>query len=761
MTLAPRNPSSPLRWLGFVAAVFHTAIVAPAVALAIAQTPPARAFDVVIYGGTAGGVIAAMSAARMGLSVGLLEPTRHLGGMVTGGLSATDHGEKIVAGGYALELYRRIGHKYGVPLFWYPEPKVAEAVLHEMLAEQKKVKVFMSHRLRERGGVRKNGARIEELVMENGARFRGRLFIESSYEGDVMKQAGVSYTVGREPASQYGESLAGVRPKDRNHQFDYKVPARDENGTLLAEISPLPRGEIASGDKRVQAYNFRLILTNDRANQVRFEKPPGYTPRRYEVLRRFIDVVGRERGTLPTLDELLLIRADLPNAKADFNNRGPFSTDYIGASYGYPDGTYTERAKIWREHVLYTKGLLYFLANDPGVPASIRSAMNAWGLAKDEFTDNGNWPYQLYIREGRRMVGDFVMTQKDLQTELTKPDAIAMGSYNSDSHNVQRFVQLDGSVQNEGNMEVPVEPYQIPYRVMLPRKSEVANLLVPVPFSASHVVYSSMRMEPQYMMIGQAAGVAAALALGHNVGVHDIDRAELRRILKTQGMTDVFDPAAAPDVPRPGRGLFNGRDLSGWHVDVPARDSSARIRNPFIVRNGMLVSLGEPQGHLITDSSYRDYRLEVQYRFRGKPGNAGVLVHASTPRALYRMFPRSIEVQMESGNAGDFWCILEDIRVPDMERRRGPRAQWGTTEGKARRIVNLTDNSEKPVGQWNTMVIEAVGRSIRVWVNGDLVNDGTDATADHGRIALQSEGSEVEFRKVALSAIRKLTPASR
>ncbi len=204
---------------------------------------------------------------------------------------------------------------------------------------------------------------------------------------------------------------------------------------------------------------------------------------------------------------------------------------------------------------------------------------------------------------------------------------------------------------------------------------------------------------------------------------------------------------------RESQSLFNGKDLSGWHIDVPAVDSNVRLRSPFIVRNGMLVSLGEPRGHLITDSSFHDYRLEVEYRFPGTPGNAGVLVHASTPRALYKMFPRSIEVQMESGNAGDFWCILEDIKVPDMERRRGPPAQWGTTEGKSRRILNLTDSSEKPVGQWNTMVIEAVGRSIKVWVNGDLVNVGSDATADHGQIALQSEGSEVEFRKLTLVPI--------
>jgi len=215
-------------------------------------------------------------------------------------------------------------------------------------------------------------------------------------------------------------------------------------------------------------------------------------------------------------------------------------------------------------------------------------------------------------------------------------------------------------------------------------------------------------------------------------------------------------PNAVP--PPRAQTLFNGKDLAGWHIDVPAIDSNVRLRSPFEVRSGLLVSLGEPRGHLISDSSFRDYRLEVEYRFPGTPGNAGVLVHASTPRALYGMFPKSIEVQMESGNAGDFWCIVEDITVPEMEKRRGPQAEWGITEGKARRIINLTDGSEKPLGEWNTMVIEAVGRAVRVWVNGVLVNDGSNATADHGQIAVQSEGSEVEFRKISLTPITELTP---
>jgi hypothetical protein len=514
-----------------------------------AAESPVQVFDVVVYGGTAGGVIAAVSAARMGLSVAVVEPSHHLGGMVTGGLSATDHGTRIVIGGYALEFYQRIGRKYGMPLWWYPEPKVAEAVLNDMITEAKTVRVFLGQRLKERLGVVKKGTEIQEIVTAKGDRLRAKLFFDSGYEGDLMAQAGVSYTIGRESVTKYGESLAGVRPKDKNHQFDVRVPSRDQRGRLLPEISPRPRGEIGSGDPRVQSYNFRLILTNNKKNQTPFTRPASYDPRRYEVLRRFIETVERERGAAPALGELLLIREDLPWFKADFNNRGPFSTDYIGHSYGYPDGSYAQRGKIWRDHASYTKGLLFYLANDSHVPRSLRNDMNKWGLARDEFVDNGNWPYQLYIREGRRMVGDFVMTQRDIQTDLAKPDAIAMGSYNSDSHNVQRFEQPDRTVQNEGNMEVAVEPYQIPYRVMLPRRSQATNLLVPVCFSASHVTYSTLRMEPQYMMMGQAAGVAAALAISAGVAPQDIDVTALRRLLKAQGMVDNYDSTTAPSVP--------------------------------------------------------------------------------------------------------------------------------------------------------------------------------------------------------------------
>ena len=217
------------------------------------------------------------------------------------------------------------------------------------------------------------------------------------------------------------------------------------------------------------------------------------------------------------------------------------------------------------------------------------------------------------------------------------------------------------------------------------------------------------------------------------------------------------DKPLADNVSSRSVNLFNGHDLSGWHADVPELDTNATIRMPFIVRDSLLVSLGTPEGHLITDSIFKNYRLEVEYRFAGEPGNCGVLVHASTPRALYQMFPKSIEVQMMHENAGDFWCIVEDISVPDMEKRRGPKNEWGITEGKQRRIFNLTDGSEKPVGEWNTMIIECLGRQVKVWVNGDMVNHGTEATANHGQIALQAEGSEVEFRKVVLTPISDLT----
>lgn len=493
---------------------------------------PSETFDVVVYGGAAGGVVTAISAAREGAKVVLLEPSQHLGGMVTGGLSRTDHGEKETIGGYSLEFFRRVGRHYGEEIAWYPEPHVAEKILNDWVKEAG-VRVVLGQRLREKNGVKKSAARVTEIIMENGVAFQGKIFVDASYEGDLMAQAGVSYTVGRESSSKYGESLAGVRPKDKAHQFDLPVPAYDARGKLLPEIQKEPRGDLGAGDRKVQAYNFRMILSKDPRNRRPFSKPANYDARGFELLARFLKAFQQHHGRPPRVDEVLL-PFEIPNNKADFNNRGPFSTDYIGKNWDYPDASYKRRVEIRQEHMDYTKALFYFLANDPQVPRPLRDELNQWGLAKDEFTDNDHWPYQLYVREARRMVGDFVMTQKDIQKELTKHDVIGMGSYNSDSHNVQRYAQPDGTVQNEGNMEVAVTPYQIPYGVLLPSKKEAENLLVPVCFSASHVTYSTLRMEPVYMIMGQAAGVAAKMAIDAGVAVQDIDRKVLTAKLRKQ-----------------------------------------------------------------------------------------------------------------------------------------------------------------------------------------------------------------------------------
>jgi hypothetical protein len=514
--------------------------------LCCALLPAAQKFDVVVYGGTAGGVIAAVSGAREGLHVALLEPGRHLGGMVSGGLSWTDFGKKDVIGGYALEFYWRAGRhyemsRYGQEIAWMHEPHVAEEIFRQMLREAR-VTVLLNHRLREQNGVAKNGPMVTEITMDNGAAFAAKIFVDSSYEGDLMAQAKVSYTWGREGSDQYGESLAGVRGETPKHQFTVNLAARDAAGKVLPEIYHQPVGAAGSADRKVQAYNFRMCFADDPANQAPFSKPAGYTPERYELLARLLQARTRAEGKPPKLATLLKIDR-IENHKADVNNNGAFSTDYLGASWEYPNADYKKRDAIWQAHKDYIAGLLYFLANDPQVPAETRKEMNIWGLCKDEFTDTDNWPYQLYIREARRMVGDFVMTQKDLQTDLTKPDPIGMGSYNSDSHNVERIVTAQGFVRNEGDMQVGVKPYQIPYRIMVPKRAEARNLLVPVAFSASHVAYSSVRMEPQYMILGQGAGVAAKMAIEGGVGVQDIDSSTLTARLRRQGAVMEYTPS--------------------------------------------------------------------------------------------------------------------------------------------------------------------------------------------------------------------------
>ena len=511
--------------------------------LAPLRSTAAHRYDVVVYGGTAGGVVTAVSAAREGMSVALLEPGNHLGGMVSGGLGSTDYGKKDVIGGISREFFRRVGRVYHQDIAWYFEPHVAEMVFREM-AREAKVDVFFAHRLKEGQGVTKHGTDIVEIHSEDGTAFCAKIFVDCSYEGDLMAQSGVTYTIGREGRAHYRESLAGVRPKDDGHSFEIPISARGEDGSLLPEISARPRGAIGSADHKVQAYNFRMCLSKDKTNQIPFSKPAGYDPQRYRLLALWLQGLAKSAGHGPSLNEIMIV-SPMPNQKTDVNNRGAFSTDYIGKNWDYPDASYQRRAEIWQEHVLYLRGYFYFLANDPSVPADTQKAFNEYALARDEFPDTDHWPHQLYVREARRMVGDFVMTQKDIQEELLKSDVIGMGSYNSDSHNVQRYVESDGTVQNEGNMEVPVKPYQIPYRIMLPKKQEVTNLLVPVCFSASHVAFSTGRMEPQYMILGEAAGVAAKMAIASGKSVQDMDGSRLRpKLLQRRVVLDLQSTAS-------------------------------------------------------------------------------------------------------------------------------------------------------------------------------------------------------------------------
>ena len=536
--------------------------------------------DVVVYGGTAAGVIAAAAAAREGATVTLVEPGKHLGGMASGGLGWTDFGDKTVIGGMSLGIFQRIGKKYGTDIAWTFEPHVAESVFND-LARETAVKIRLSTRLKEKGGVAKVGNVIKEITAENGDVYQAKMFLDASYEGDLMFQAGVSYTWGRESSAQYGETLAGVRGHTDKHQFPVGLSSKDGSGALYPEILTGARGATGAGDQKVQAYNYRLCMTDDSAGRTAWAKPAGYSAARYALLAHYVDsltVIGG--GTPPALGSLCKL-SRVRGKKTDTNNNGGFSTDFIGHSWDYPEATYARRDGIWREHKEYLEGFFWFLSHDAAIPPALRAETSNWGLAKDEFTDNGNWPHQLYVREARRMVGEYVMVQKDIQTERTKAEGVGMGSYNSDSHHVQRIVNDQGAVENEGDMQVGVQPYEIPYRILTPKRAEAANLLVPVCFSASHVSYSTLRMEPQYMILGQAAGIAAHMALAAGKGVQEIDVQALRRRLKELNVDLGTTPVTVAAWDRPLRasgpglrhtgvgrefanGLAAGSEATGW-----------------------------------------------------------------------------------------------------------------------------------------------------------------------------------------------------
>ena len=420
---------------------------------------------------------------------------------------------------------------------WYFEPHVAEEIFDGMLKESG-VTVYYKNRLKEGSGVVKTGNQLVALEMENGSRYEAKLFIDAGYEGDVMAQAGVHYRVGRESAGQYHEPLAGVMPPARHTEIgagmeqgiEFSISGYDAEG-LLPGLYNGPRGTPGQADVKVQAYNFRLCLTKEKKNLVPITKPAGYDPRQYEVLARLLAARAKKGGHIGL--DAVLKPSPLPGGKTDVNNQGPFSTDFVNKSWNYVEAGYVERDRIYREHIDYTKGLLYFLSTSDKVPAAIREEMQQWGYAKDEFIDHDNFPCQLYIREGRRMVGDYVMVQDDVQKNIVKDDAIGMGSYEADSHIIQRRVNGDSLVENEGQMfeNIVTRPYQIPYRALTPKNSEAANLLVTICLSASHVAYQTLRMEPPFMITGQAAGTAAHLALQSGKDVQQVDIHRLQQEL--------------------------------------------------------------------------------------------------------------------------------------------------------------------------------------------------------------------------------------
>ena len=529
--------------------------ILPVLLLGLTVAPNIAAnHDVVVYGGTSAGVTASVQASRMGLRTVLIEPSAHIGGLSSGGLGATDIGNKQVIGGLAREFYRRVKQHYDQPeawnrqpretyqnprhtpgddAMWTFEPHVAEQIFRDMLREAG-VELIHGERLRRPDGVVKIENRIEAIIMESGRRFSGKIFIDTTYEGDLMVATGITFRIGRESEHEYGETLNGNRPALAiHHQLmpgvdPWIIPGNPASG-LLPGIENAGAGEDGAGDHRVQAYNLRLCFTDDPDNRLPVEKPAGYNELDYELLFR-----NFEAGETHVPWHLV----PMPNRKTDINNNLGVSTDLIGGSWTWAEADYTERERLYRRHLEYVQGLIWTLANHPRVPETVRQTVSQWGPCRDEFTENGGWPTQLYVREARRMVSDMVMTQHHCEGKEVVPDSVGMAAYTMDSHHVRRYVDASGHVRNEGDVQVGgFPPYPISWRAIRPKREECVNLLVPVCLSATHIAYGSIRMEPVFMVLGQSAATAAALAVqsGENPVLQDVNYSVLKKQLLADG----------------------------------------------------------------------------------------------------------------------------------------------------------------------------------------------------------------------------------
>ena len=513
------------------------------------HTASAQQYDVCVYGGTSAGVIAAYTAARMGKKILLVEPGRHLGGLTSGGLGYTDIGNKYAITGLARDFYRRVGKHYGKFETWIFEPHVAEQIFNDYIKEAH-VPVLYNYRIINTG--KQNGV-IQSITLENSSAPRSStnktinaaMFIDCSYEGDLMAKAGVHYIVGREDNKTYNETWDGVQLLEK-HQFPdgispYKVPGDSTSGLLwgISNNKLLPNGK---GNNMVQAYNYRICLTNDPDNRIPITRPEGYDSTWYELLLRLMQAQPNKR----TLNDYLFFGL-MPDGKTDINNRGGFSTDMIGMNYDYPNGNYATRAKIIRQHERYTKGLLWFIGNDIRVPQELGNEMQQWGYPKDEFTDNNYFTPQLYIRESRRMTGAYVMTQANCEGHATVTDGIGLAAYTMDSHNCERVV-VNGMVKNEGDVQKGgFGPYPVSYRALIPKEQDCKNLYVPVCLSASHIAYGSIRMEPVFMVLAQSCAAAACMAIDARQTVQQVDVQKLQHLLKQNPLMDGTNPEVLAD----------------------------------------------------------------------------------------------------------------------------------------------------------------------------------------------------------------------
>ncbi|HTK75665.1 MAG TPA: FAD-dependent oxidoreductase [Gemmataceae bacterium] len=648
-------------------------ILAAILAFAAQARAADRDYDIVVYGGTPAGISAAVQSVRLGKSIVLIEPGKYVGGMTTGGLGATDIGNKAAIGGLAREFYQRVrkyyaedahwtrerradfkgrGHEANDDAAWTFEPHVATKIVQDLIREHN-VPVVFRRRLDPARGVTKDGPRIVAIRTENGDTYRGKVFIDATYEGDLLAKAGCSYHVGREANATYGETLNGVQVrKSTHHQFVKRVNPfvrpGDPTSGLVPRVHAGPPGVDGEGDRRVQTYNFRLCATDRPENRRPWPKPANYDEKQYELLLRNFEAGDLRLPWNPVL---------MPNRKTDSNNNFAFSTDDIGSNYDYPDGDFATRERIWKAHLDYTKGLMWTLANHPRVPPSVREHFQTWGMAKDEFADNDNWPHQLYVREARRLIGEYVMIEQNCRGTRVAEDAVGLAAYTMDSHNVQRYVTKDGSVLNEGDVQVGgFPPYPISYRSLVPKAAECSNLLVPVCLSASHISYGSIRMEPVFFVLGQSAATAAALAIDDSVPVQRVDYGKLRdRLVRDKQVLAWTGPRRA--------GGIDAKALAGVVLDDDAaeRQGFDQVSSAvgFFVGNGYRHDGGTDRGRQwarYTPDLPAGGRYEVRLSYTPNPNRATnvpvTIVHTdgrTTARVNQRLAPKLDRVFVSLG----------------------------------------------------------------------------------------------------------------